>query len=129
MVFISKEPELFGGNVKVALLLDGEEVRTSSCPPEEVDGKAIAAVDATIRSFTSYLLKNAPNVRHTDILQLRQSINQSKKPHQVIHKNIALIRKHQPGGKLQRACSEKLRHIEELIEFRQEMELAKTSKP
>ena len=67
-------------------------------------------------------LKNTPNVRHADIIILRQSINRSGKPNEVIAANLALIRKHLPGGKLKNACHHKLHQVEKLIEYRRTME-------
>ena len=73
--------------------------------------------------FTRYLLKQAPNVRHPDITQLRQSINRSSKsPYKVIEANLAVIRKHLPGGRLKNACHSKMQQVEELIEYMRSME-------
>lgn len=122
MVFVSKEPELFEGKVKIAILVDGEEMLSNYCHPQEADKIAINAIGSIILGFTRYLLKQAPSPIHPDITQLRQKIKSSKAPYKVIAANLAVIRKHLPGGRLKHACQNKLRQLEELISCRKEME-------
>ena len=121
MVFVSKEPELFGGKVKLSILIDGDEFHFERCEPEKADKTAIKAIETLILGMARYLLKQAPNVRHTEIIQLRQSINSSKAPYKVIGANLEVIQKHLPGGRLKNACHSKLRQIEELVAYRQSM--------
>ena len=123
MVFVSKEPEMFEGKIKLSILIDGEELLSDYCYPDEADQIAVNAVGTIILGFTRYLLKQAPNVRHPDITQLRQSINRSSKsPYKVIEANLAVIRKHLPGGRLKNACHSKMQQVEELIEYMRSME-------
>lgn len=123
MVFVSKEPEMFEGKVKLSILIDGEEMVSDYCEPQEADQLAINAIDTLILGFSRYLLKQAPNVRHTDLTRLRQSINRSKAVYKVIGANLDVIRKHLPGGRLKYACHNKLRQIEELVEYRKSMKI------
>lgn len=127
MVFVSKEPELFGGKVKLSILIDGDEFHFERCEPEKADKTAIKAIETLILGMARYLLKQAPNVRHTEIIQLRQSINSSKAPYKVIGANLEVIRKHLPKGRLKNACHHKLHQVEKLIEYRRAME--KTTEP
>ena len=122
MVFVSKEPELFGGRIRIAVLIDGEEVRHAHCMPEKANAVAMAQVEETIVSFTQYLVKQAPNTRHADIIQFRKLFNNSLVSYEVAGNNIALLRKHLPGGRLKYACQNKLRQIEELVGYRKKME-------
>lgn len=127
MVFVSKEPGLFGGNIRLSILINGDEAHSEWCAPEDADELAIKAIDGIIRSSTDYLLKQAPNVRHIDILRLRQLIAQSTNPCEAIADNLALIRKHLPGGKLKNACHSKLQEMEMLAEYRKALAELKTT--
>ena len=62
-------------------------------------------------------------------VSFRKLFNNSMVSFEVVGNNIALLRKHLPGGRLKNACHIKLRQVQELVDYRKAMEATQTQKP
>jgi len=127
MVYVSKEPALFNGDIKLSILIDGEEAHVQYCAPQEAAETAQKAIGDIIRRYARHLLKQAPNGQDVEVIQLKQLLRKVDFPKLIAKsKNLALLEKHLPQGRLAHDSQAKFRQIQELAKY---IEQAKTSQP